>query len=217
MEEFLANDCQCDIVIDTDNTTDMPKSIIEQINSYIRSLNDIVVKSKQNFMDCCFYVYHMKKLFGGYICYDKKGIMLQFDSIMQSFNFSSKDVNLMFRCYEKYYKTSVGDVLIDFNKSKLIELLTMPDEQLIADINNKVLRQDMSVKAIRNYVKNYKSMQITEDEDSESFADEDIPMAYNPKQHYDFEYFETKSKAQLLNIVWELQKEYERTRKEIRK
>lgn len=31
-------------------------------------------------------------------------------------------------------------------------------------------------------------------------------MAYNPKQHYDIEYFDGLSKKQLVNCIWELQK-----------
>lgn len=77
----------------------------------------------------------------------------------------------------------------------------------------------MSVKQIREYVKNYKALEtqnkkLSEEpkvqEEVEKPIEEDIPPAYNPKQHYDFSYFEKQSKAQLLNIVWELQKEYER-------
>jgi len=36
--------------------------------------------------------------------------------------------------------------------------------------------------------------------------EEEIPMVYDPKKVYDFDYFTKKTKNQLINIVWELQK-----------
>jgi len=51
----------------------------------------------------------------------------------------------------------------------------------------------------------------SEDNPSESEeSEEEIPEAYNPTKHYEFSYFETKTKSQLLNIVWQLQQEYEK-------
>ena len=38
------------------------------------------------------------------------------------------------------------------------------------------------------------------------FDESEIPMAYNPKKHYDIEYFDSMSKKQLVNAIWELQK-----------
>ena len=75
----------------------------------------------------------------------------------------------------------------------------------------------MSVKSIREYVKNYKALlkannRLSEsqevEEDSQSLED-NIPMVYDPKKHYEFDYFESKTKSQLLNMIWELQKEHE--------
>ena len=71
----------------------------------------------------------------------------------------------------------------------------------------------MTVKDIRDYVKflenkNTKKETIA-DEDLES-DDDGIEMAYDPKTYYKFEYFKSKSKNQLINIVWELQKEYQK-------
>ena len=77
-------------------------------------------------------------------------------------------------------------------KSKLFELLPVENSQLETDLKNKVLRDDMSVASIREYVKNYKALQkankkITdekEDEAQEEINEDEIPMAYDPKKYY---------------------------------
>ena len=131
-------------------------------------------------------------------------------------------------CYDKFCCLSCSDLetakcsIIEefkgFSKSKLFELLQVDNAQIIEDLQNKVIRFDFSVKSLRDYVKNLQELkrqqaklnQKQEDKIEDEFNEEDIPPAYNPQQHYDFEYFENKNKAQLLNIVWELQKEYEK-------
>lgn len=69
----------------------------------------------------------------------------------------------------------------------------------------------MTCKQIREYIRTLKdgtdkAEKVVEDT---TINEEEIPMAYNPKQEYEYSYFETKTKNQLLNIVWELQKEYQ--------
>ena len=62
----------------------------------------------------------------------------------------------------------------------------------------------MTVKQIRDYIKSLKNGT------NEEINEEEIPEAYDPTKKYDFSYFETKTKSQLLNIVWELQKAYQK-------
>ena len=73
-------------------------------------------------------------------------------------------------------------------------------------------------------MKNYKALQkankkITDEKEEaqEEINEDEIPMAYDPKKYYDFKYFEEKNKAQLLNMIWDLQKEYQKLKKEIKK
>lgn len=161
-----------------------------------------------------------------------KGKNYTFKDIMDSFSLNDTDISRLCSCYEKFVivdsdnkKPALIEEFKYFSKSKLVELITVPNEQLLQDIKTKVLRADMSVKTIRDYVKNYKELQKQnkklfdkiEDDQEEKVDEEDIPMAYNPKLHYDFSYFENKTKAQLLNIVWQLQTEYEKLKKEKRK
>jgi prolyl oligopeptidase PreP (S9A serine peptidase family) len=95
-------------------------------------------------------------------------------------------------------------------------LLPLSDDILEKLLEKKIITSDMTVKEIRAVVK-----QILHGEDAvttkevdvdtkEDINEEDIPMAYDPTQEYDFEYFKSKSKSQLLNIVWELQKAYQK-------
>lgn len=201
----------------------------KDISNYIKNINKCFTKDNNNFVDLCYYVYNLKALFDSYVylpCRDKLGRNYTFKDIMDNFGLNDTDISRLCSCYEKF-------IIVDsdkknpalllglqyFSKSKLIELLSIPTEQIMQDIKNKVLRADMSVKTIRAYVKNYKELQKQnkklnkdkeEEQEEEQIQEEEIPMAYNPKLHYDFSYFEEKTKAQLLNIVWQLQTEYEK-------
>ena len=202
---------------------------IKLLNGYIEKINKLFVKGQNDFAGLCYYVYKVRELFKNYkltyysrfVTKDKEFVF--FDNIMQGFGLDDVAVSRLCSCYEKFVKqdTDKPEILLEFlefSKSKLFELITVPNEQLLQDIKAKVLRPDMSVKTIRDYVKNYKELQRQnkklfeekEEKQEEEINEEDIPMAYNPKLHYDFSYFENKTKAQLLNIVWQLQTEYER-------
>ena len=76
----------------------------------------------------------------------------------------------------------------------------------------QIIKPSMTVKQIREYIKTLKdgsdkAEKVIEDT---TINEDDIPMAYDPKQEYEYSYFETKTKNQLLNIVWELQKAYQK-------
>ena len=145
-----------------------------------------------------------------------------FDTIMSGFGISKSESSRLLSCYEKFVTKETDKPMIlaefyGFSKSKFFELLQVDNEQLRKDLQNKVLRFDFTIKQIRDYVKNLKTLEKQQarlngnvKEEKEEIIEEEIPMAYNPQQHYDFDYFQEKSKAQLLNIVWELQKEYEK-------
>lgn len=206
----------------------------KDIMNYIKNINKCFTKDNNNFIELCYYVYNLKTLFDNYYlsCRDKQGKTYTFKDIMDNFGLNDTEISRLCSCFEKFVivdSDNKNPVLVEefkyFSKSKLIELITVPNEQLLQDIKTKVLRPDMSVKTIRVYVKNYKELQKQnkklfeeqEKQKEEEINEEDIPMAYNPKLHYDFSYFEEKTKAQLLNIVWQLQTEYERIKKEKRK
>ena len=216
----------------------LSKGALKQLDKYIKCLNNVFKKENQNFAELCFYVYQVRALFyGNKYCHNKKGQVLMFNSIMQQFGLNDTEISRLCSCYDKFMETTLSedritiigykikDIFFPFSKSKLFELLPVENSQLETDIKNKVLRDDMSVTSIREYVKNYKALQkankkITdekEDEAQEEINEDEIPMAYDPKKYYEFDYFEEKSKAQLLNMIWDLQKEYQKLKKEIKK
>ena len=208
---------------------------IKLLNDYLKKINKIYAKGQNAFAELCFYVYKVRELFKNYsLTYysrfvTKKGVFVFFENIMQGLGLDETAVSRLCSCYEKFVEQETDKPVIleeffGFSKSKLFELLTVDTDQLRVDIKNKVLRPDMSFLAIREYVKNYKAQQKQKkklfEEDSEEkkepINEEDIPPAYDPKQHYDFSYFEEKTKAQLLNIVWQLQTEYEKLKKKVK-
>lgn len=210
---------------------------VKELQIYIKALNKCFDSEQKNFVNICYYVFKVKEFF-----YNSKKTyynrMLRgksfcfFNDIMNDFGIDSTQVTRLTQCYEKYLVVEndkpkfVNDVFSGFNKSKLFELLSVPNEQILTDFKNKVLTYDMSVVSLRDYVKNYKAMQkqnkklkeVYQEEPKEQIEvnEDEIPQTYNPKMHYDFKYFEDKSKSQLLNIVWDLQKEYERLKKEVK-
>ena len=221
---------------------------IKELNKYLKKLNDCFKKDQNNFAELCFYVFKVHELFDWpnnperykklyYGGLDSKQGRYTFDTIMREFGLDDSQVSRLINCYKNYVeviedKPKLKDVFFGFNKSKLITLLVVDTKQLELDIQNKVLRQDMSVIQLREYVKNYKaklkadkkllgagldSLIESINKSEEEIKEEDIPEAYNPKKHYDFSYFETKTKAQLLNIVWSLQEEYERLKNKNKK
>ena len=236
MEEFKKNNLFIEIDFDyNEKYKNCNKEEMKKLESYIKQLDKCFAKDNQNFAEMCYLVYNMKELFNNfkYKRIYAKGVRdrfncgYSFDSIMAGFGLDNTQTCRMYSVYEKFItkneKPSLIEEFKDFSKSKLIELINIPNEQLIKDIQQKVLREEMSVKSIRDYVKNYKELIKAnskidkEKETEEEIIEEDIPMAYNPKKHYEFDYFENKTKAQLLNMIWDLQKEYENLKKEKKK
>ena len=201
---------------------------INDLTVYIKKLDKCFKKDSDNFAEICFLVFQIHNLFmkNSYGIYLKKNqnMTYSFDTIMNGFGISKSESSRLLSCYEKFITKETDKPMIlaefyGFSKTKLFELLQIDNEQLKKDLQNKVLRFDFTIKQIRDYVKNLQTLEKqqaklngNDKEEKEEIVEENIPMAYNPQQHYDFEYFQEKNKAQLLNIVWELQKEYEKLR-----
>ena len=100
--------------------------------------------------------------------------------------------------------------LAGFSVSKLIELLPLSDELIVLYVKNP----KMTVAELRQLVANLNYNRVDEEkktEEQNARLDEevkDIEAAYNPRQYYDFAYFKSKTKEQLLNIVMDLQRTY---------
>ncbi len=239
MEEFKEIENIDFVVSDLGDGRDT-SSAIKDLQKYISKLKDVFKKEQNNFSELCYWTFKVKDLFLNHdnLYYDrfvvrKNGCFVRFIDIMEGFGIDETQSSRILSCYDKFIcinndKPYIKEDFKLFNKSKLFELINVPNEQLLEDIKNKVLRPDMSVKAIREYVKNYKELQkankrlengeeCSVHEDEPKDREEDIPMVYDPKKHYEFNYFESKTKSQLLNMIWDLQKEYEKLSKKLKK
>ena len=135
--------------------------------------------------------------------------------LLAKFGFDKKAVNRYKQCYERFVLQGANVLLNDykdFSPSKLFELLVLSSETSDELVKKQFIKPTMTVKQIREYIKTLKdgsdkAEKVIEDT---TINEDDIPMAYDPKQEYEYSYFETKTKNQLLNIVWELQKAYQK-------
>ena len=135
--------------------------------------------------------------------------------LLAKFGFDKKAVNRYKQCYERFVLQGANVLLNDykdFSPSKLFELLVLSSETSDELVKKQFIKPTMTVKQIREYIKTLKdgsdkAEKVIEDT---TINEDDIPMAYDPKQEYEYSYFENKTKNQLLNIVWELQKAYQK-------
>lgn len=135
--------------------------------------------------------------------------------LLAKFGFDKKAVSRYKQCYERFIMQETAILYNDyreFTPSKLFELLTLSQDTALELVKKQLITPTMTVKQIREYIKTLKdgtdkAEKVIEDT---TINEEDIPMAYDPKQEYEYSYFETKTKNQLLNIVWELQKAYQK-------
>lgn len=137
---------------------------------------------------------------------------------LKKFGFDKKAVSRYKCSYERFCQgNSLTNVFVKvyfdgFSPSKLFELLPLSYETLENAIDSKLIKPEMTVKEIRTFVRTLKSGQPVETvvEQKVSIDESEIPFVYDPKKEYEYSYFESKTKNQLLNIVWELQKAYQK-------
>lgn len=164
------------------------------------------------FVSLCKALYGLKQYFAKevtYLCPDTE-IRYKFDDLMLEYGLDKTQTSRFLSAYEKYFEDNkLRAVYENFTKWKLFYLLVVPSSVLEPDLRNSRISAYSTVKEIRKYVSlnkvkkdNAKLGGAADDE----FSEDDIPEVYDPKQSYAFDYFEEKTKAQLLNIVWELQK-----------
>ena len=135
--------------------------------------------------------------------------------MLAKFGFDKKAVNRYKQCYERFVFQGANilyEDYKDFSPSKLFELLVLSSETSDELVKKQFIKPTMTIKQIREYIKTLKdgsdkAEKVIEDT---TINEDEIPMAYDPKQEYEYSYFETKTKNQLLNIVWELQKAYQK-------
>lgn len=182
----------------------------------VERLRDIFNNSQLNFAETCECIYNIWKYCKGNYYKAKDNEYYNSYKLLAKFGFDKKAVNRYKNCYERYVhpqSCSLYPIYEDFTSSKLFELLVLSEDTAKSSIINGLVLPTMTVKQIREYIKTMKDgdkpEKVIEDTSTE-INEEEIPMAYDPKQEYEYSYFETKTKNQLLNIVWELQKAYQK-------
>jgi hypothetical protein len=190
-----------------------------ELSILVRSLSHCFDKQQENFIYICKDVYRIWKYCKGNYWKAKDNEYYNSYKLLEKFGFDKKAVSRYKQCYEKFIidnevTFALAIPLQGFTSSKLFELLPLSQETVFELVNKQIIRPEMTVKQIREYIKNLNDEdnpeKVIEDTSLSEINEEDIPMAYDPKQEYEYSYFESKTKNQLLNIVWELQKAYQK-------
>lgn len=200
MEEFIKSDLEFE-----DN----------ELYWLVERLRENFNNSQLNFAKTCECIYNIWKYCKGNYYKAKDNEYYNSYKLLAKFGFDKKAVNRYKNCYERYVhpqSCSLYPIYEDFTSSKLFELLVLSEDTAKNSIINGLVLPTMTVKQIREHIKTLKdgsdkAEKVIEDT---TINEDDIPMAYDPKQEYEYSYFETKTKNQLLNIVWELQKAYQK-------
>ena len=200
MEEFIKSDLEFE-----DN----------ELYWLVERLRENFNNSQLNFAKTCECIYNIWKYCKGNYYKAKDNEYYNSYKLLAKFGFDKKAVNRYKNCYERYVhpqSCSLYPIYEDFTSSKLFELLVLSEDTAKNSIINGLVLPTMTVKQIREYIKTLKDGSDKAEKVIEDTAinEDDIPMAYDPKQEYEYSYFETKTKNQLLNIVWELQKAYQK-------
>ena len=189
-----------------------------RVVEFLKDLEGLKEIHKSNMIDFCRMINALKNIFVGYdseqylSCADHLSIFRVKDKYNNSYNyyeFCEKVLHLdkgyvckLNRITIKFlsYNGVAGDTLKCFSISKLAELLPLPINEIVRLISAGHLSPSMTKKQIRELVKSING-KASEDEESE----EDIPFAFDPKQVYEFQYFDGLSKNQLVNIAMSYQ------------
>ena len=189
------------------------------LNNLICDLQTCYFNQQNNFCKICFTIFKISQYFdNNYINVEQK-TNEYYDKykLLAKFGFDKTAVSRMTNCYLKFMTggydgntVSLKSWYEGFSPSKLFELLKLSNLTCEDCVDKKLIVPSMTVKEIRNYIKQLndgkdKAEKVVEELNNDNDTEE-IPMAYNPKQHYDIEYFDGLSKKQLVNCIWELQK-----------
>lgn len=198
----------------------------KELNELLKILNSCFETRQSNFVDICCCISKICDCCRGHYFKAKDNEYYNCYKLLEKFGFDRKAVSCYKNCFKRFViGFSFDDVelsprLVNFSPSKLFELLPLSDETIFNAIDTKVLKPEMTVKEIRQFVKSQKNGQTTETvvENKIEINEEEIPFVYDPQNEYEYSYFESKTKNQLLNIVWELQKAYQKlVKKETKK
>ena len=180
----------------------------------VEHLKECFNKNKDNFNSLCEAIYNIWSYCKNNYWKAKNNEYYNSYKLLAKFGFDKKAVSRYKQSYEKFVAdNTISKIVKDFAPSKLFELLPLSQDTIFELVEKQIIVPTMTVKEIREYIKTLKDGTNKPDkviEDTSTINEEDIPMAYDPKQEYEYSYFESKTKNQLLNIVWELQKAYQK-------
>ena len=183
----------------------------------VERLRDCFNKNKNNFNSLCETIYNIWSYCKNNYWKAKNNEYYNSYKLLAKFGFDKKAVNRYKQCYEKFVvDNTISKVVKDFAPSKLFELLSLSKNTIIELIDKQIIVSTMTVKEIRECIKilKYGTDKVEQVVENTIINENNIPMAYDPKKEYAYSYFEEKTKNQLLNIVWELQKAYQKIIKE---
>lgn len=209
MENFVLNDIRFE-----DNN----------LMGLLTTLKSLYCDKQTNFAQMCFTIYSICDYCKNNYYKAKNNELYNSHKLLEKFGFDKNSISRYKLCYERYCQGTTFETVVlkqyyyYFTPSKLFEMLSLSYNTLENAIDNKIIKPEMTVKQIREYIKHLKdgtdkADKVLEDNSSVEIKEEEIPLAYNPTQEYEYSYFETKTKNQLLNIVWQLQKEYQKLKK----
>ncbi len=192
MEEFINSDLEFE-----DN----------ELYWLVERLRDNFNDSQLNFAKTCECIYNIWKYCKGNYYKAKDNEYYNSYKLLAKFGFDKKAVNRYKNCYERYVhpqSCSLYPIYEDFTSSKLFELLVLSEDTAKNSIINGLVLPTMTVKQIREHIKTLKdgtdkAEKVVEVANND-YNEEDIPMAFNPEKEYDFEYFNRKTKNELVTI-----------------
>ena len=195
----------------------------QELNTIVEKLKSCFDKSQNNFSQICYCVHSICKWFDEHP-QPKEVLTEKYYNkyeLLAGFGFDKSAISRLSNCFEKFVINDSNDYVLgieykDFTQSKLYELLPLEKVDLTNLVCTRVIKPEMSVKQIRKIVKSYLN-QENESSAKVEINEEDIPNVYDPKQTYSFDYFNSMTKNELVNMIMMLQEEYQKMKKEKRK
>ena len=179
-------------------------------------IKEIFYNTNKNYAELCYRLYELRLEYGQNDLFVNGCLLNFYDYCERAFGLVKRTVCKYIQVFHKFCCAAGGTVRFtsafeDFNISKLCELLPVSDKQLLEDIKNNRLFSSMSKKRIREYVKSLKGGENEENkvlEDPKNLYEQEaeLEMAFDPKQEYAYEYYKSKSKADLIGYCIDLQR-----------
>ena len=213
------------------------KQDVEEFNQIIGNLNKCIENDQSNFIELCYWFKRLKDYFTNpyanpklyYGAVENKNGRWFYDDIIKAYGVEERTVNRMINIVNRFctIEEKKDDVVpkikpafLGYTKSKLFELLPLSNSQIETAISNQRITSKSTVKAIRDYVKSLKTTDNKDNlvlEDHKAKLDEEeksILDTYTPKKFYDYSYFESLSKDDLLRVIIALQREHFKNNKD---